>query len=249
MSALIYGLIAAFIVSLISLIGVITLPLKSEKFNKILIYLVSFAAGGLMGGAFFHLLPEVLKISGQTDLVFICVILGFCLFFVLEKYLRWHHCHNNQCQSHEHLGYLTLVGDTLHNALDGIIIISSFIVSTNLGMIVTLSIIFHEIPQELGDYGVFIYAGFSRKKALFLNYLSGAVAILGVVIGYFLINWLNFLNPILISVAAGGFIYVAAADFIPELHKQNTTKVSIYTFLVFLLALAFMLIIKLLGIE
>ena len=249
MSVLINSLLAAFLVSLISLIGVITLPIKARNFNKILIYLVSFAAGALMGSAFFHLLPEVLDLSSQPEMALIFVVIGFCLFFILEKYLRWHHCHNESCHSHQHLGYLTLVGDALHNVLDGIIIVSSFLVSPSLGIVVTISIILHEIPQELGDYGVFIYAGFSRKKALFLNFMSGAVALLGVLLGYFLLNALTSLNLILISVAAGGFIYVAAADFIPELHKENTTKTSIFIFLVFLLALIFMLAIKFLGIE
>jgi zinc and cadmium transporter len=163
--------------------------------------------------------------------------------------LRWHHCHNGECESHRHLGHLSLVGDFLHNMLDGVIIVSSFMVSTDLGIIVTLSIVFHEIPEEMGNYGVLLYAGFSRTRALFLNYMASVVSILGVLIGYFLITWISSLNLVLISLAAGGFIYVAAADFIPELHKENNTLASILVFCVFLLALGFMLTVKLLGIE
>jgi zinc and cadmium transporter len=249
MLPLIYALCAAFIVSLISLIGLITLPLKAKSLDKILIYLVSFAAGGLMGGAFFHLFPEVIELNENVTATFVYVALGFCLFFILEKYLRWHHCHNGECESHAHLGYLSLSGDFFHNMLDGVIIVSSFMISTDLGLVVTLSIMFHEIPQELGDYGVLLYSGFTKSKALLLNFLTGLSALLGVVLGYLLINWVASLNLILISIAAGGFIYVAAADFIPELHKENKTATSIITFMVFLLALIFMLTIKFLGVE
>lgn len=249
MSALISGIIAAFLVSLISLIGVFTLPFKRHHIDKLLIYMVSFAAGGLMGGAFFHLLPEVIKQSQDLTSTFIYVILGFCFFFVMEKFLRWHHCHDEKCESHRHLGELSLIGDFIHNMMDGLIIISSFMINTDLGIIVTLSIVFHEIPEELGNFGVLLYAGFGRSKAILFNFLTGIASIIGVIIGFYLINLISSINYALISLAAGGFIYVASADFIPELHKENKTATSILIFIVFLLALAFMLAVKMLGIE
>jgi len=153
MSPFLQSLIAAIVVSLISLVGVLVLPLE-KRFSKLLLFLVSFSAGGLLGGAFFHLLPEALEASGKN--VFIFALIGFTAFFILERVLRWRHCHEVDCENHKHLGYLNLIGDVFHNLLDGIIIVSAFSVNTSLGLTITLSIVLHEIPQEVGDFGVFV---------------------------------------------------------------------------------------------
>ena len=247
MTAFIYALIAAFIVSLLAFIGLTTLALKDKLLKKILIYLVSFSAGGLMGGAFFHLLPESIEEGLEPLIIFIYVLVGFCLFFLIERFLRWHHCHDKECTSPRHLGYINLIGDGVHNLTDGIIIITSFLVNPSLGMAVTLSIIFHEVPQELGDFGVLLYAGIKKKKALFLNYLVATFVILGVIIGYFLIHWIEGLTAFLVPAAAGGFIYIAATDLIPELQKVIKLKHSILSFFVFILALALMLGLKIVA--
>lgn len=237
---LVYALAGAFIVSLIAFLGLTTLALKEKLLNKILIYLVSFSAGGLMGGAFFHLMPEAIEESSEPINVFIYVLVGFGLFFLIERFLLWHHCHDRECKERQHLGYINLIGDAVHNTIDGIIIISSFLVSVELGIIVTLSIIFHEVPQELGDFGVLLYSGLKKAKALILNYFVAAFVIFGVIIGYFLINWIETLVIFLLPAAAGGFIYIAASDLIPELHKQTKTKQSIISFVIFVFALILM---------
>jgi len=241
MTALLYSILGAFLVSLLAFLGLITLALKEKTLNKILIYLVSFSAGGLMGGAFFHLLPESLDLSNEAILIFVYVMIGFIFFFLTEKILRWHHCHDGHCdEPQKHLGYLNLIGDSVHNFLDGIIIVSSFLVNTGLGIVVTFSIVFHEIPQELGDFGVLLYSGMKKSKAILFNFLTALFAILGVVIGYFLISWIGNLTAVLVPAAAGGFIYIAASDLVPELHKETKAKSSLISFFIFLLALVFM---------
>lgn len=247
MSALIYALLSALAVSLVAFIGVLTLAIKDKLLNKLLIYLVSFSAGGLMGGAFFHLLPESLDQAEEPLSLFAFVLVGFCLFFVIERFLRWHHCHDEACDSHAHLGHLNLIGDSVHNFLDGIIIVTTYVVNPGLGFVTTLTIIFHEIPQELGDFGVLLYAGFEKKKALFFNFVTALTAILGVLVGYFLLSLISGLTLFLVPVAAGGFIYIAATDLIPELQKVIKLKHSILTFLVFIAALGLMMILKIIG--
>lgn len=244
MSVLIYSLLSAFIVSLLALLGIVTLALQEKLLKKILIFLVSFSAGGLIGSAFFHLLPETLAVNDNTLLVFVYLMIGFLAFFLIEKILRWHHCHDEKCDSPMHIGYLNLFGDGMHNFIDGMIIVSAFTIDINLGLIVTLSIIFHELPQEIGDFGVLIYSGIKKSKAIFYNFIVALTSILGVLAGYFLINNLAGVNNFLIPAAAGGFIYIAASDLIPELHKETLTSKSILTFVTFVLALGLMLIFK-----
>lgn len=249
MNSLFYALLAALIISLFSLIGAASLGLSAKLLKKILLLLVSFSAGTLMGGAFFHLLPEALLYEADANKVFIYVLAGFCLFFLLERVLRWRHCHDGGCETHRHLGWLNLVGDGAHNLLDGLVLISAFSVSPALGLPVALSITFHEIPQELGDFGVLLYAGFKKTTALFYNFLSAFLAVAGVFIGYFLIDRVEGLSLFLLPFAAGGFIYIAASDLIPEIHQEKDASRSIFAFVVFLLALGLMLLLKLIGEE
>jgi zinc and cadmium transporter len=175
------------------------------------------------------------------------VIIGFCVFFILEKFLRWHHCHDKHCEDKAHLGYMNLIGDSLHNFLDGIIIVSTFMANPVLGVATTISIISHEIPQEMGDFGVLLYSGMKKTQALLYNYLVAAIAILGVIIGYFLINRISGLNTFLLPLAAGGFIYIAASDLIPELQEEINARRSVINFGIFILALVFMYVIKIIA--
>lgn len=248
MTNFIYALISAFVVSLLALLGITTLAIKEKLINKILLYLVSFSAGGLIGSAFFHLIPEGLESNDNVILVFVYVIIGFCLFFLLERFLRWHHCHDKKCDSPVHLGYLNLVGDAMHNLIDGIIIVSTYLVNPELGFVVTLSIIFHEIPQELGDFGLLLYSGMKKTKALLLNYAVATLTVFGVIIGYFLIRFSVDISIFLVPAAAGGFIYIAASDIIPELHKETKTKKAIFHFITFILALVLMLLLKIFAV-
>lgn len=247
MTALLYALISAFIVSLIGLAVFLALYLSDKILKNILIYLVSFSAGGLMGGAFFHLLPESLEQLDNPLLIFVAVIVGFCAFFIVEKFLRWHHCHNKDCHQHAHLGYLNLIGDAVHNLIDGIIIASTYVVSIPLGIVTTISIISHEIPQELGDFGVLLYSGMPKKKAMLYNFMVALIAVVGVFIGYFLSIYVQGITVFLIPAAAGGFIYIAASDLIPELQEEINARSSVKHFGVFILALVFMYLVKLIG--
>src|SRR3989338_5202922 len=173
-------LIATFLVSLVSLIGVFALAVNEKRLRQILFCLIGFSAGALIGGAFLHLVPEALE-KAKSEFVFYNLILGLVLFFLLEKYFYWRHCHNGVCDVHA-FTYLNLIGDGLHNFMDGMVIAASFITSFNLGIVTTLAVIFHEIPQELGDFGVLVYGGFSRRNALFCNFICALAAMLGAII-------------------------------------------------------------------
>ncbi|OGY41436.1 MAG: hypothetical protein A2Y82_00775 [Candidatus Buchananbacteria bacterium RBG_13_36_9] len=247
MTALFYAIIAGLIVSLIGLVIFLLLLWQEKISRKIVIYLVSFSAGALIGGAFFHLLPEAIEEKEKPLLIFVFVLVGFCFFFILEKFLRWHHCHDKECHNKTHLGYMNLTGDAIHNFIDGIIIVSAFMANIALGFVTTISIISHEIPQEMGDFGVLIYSGMKKSKIVMYNFMVALLAILGVIAGYFLINWISGLNNFLLPAAAGGFIYIAATDLIPELQREINAKSSFYNFIVFITALIFMFLIKLIG--
>jgi len=214
-----WALGASVLVSFISLIGIVSLLLKEDVLNSILILLVGFGAGGLIGGAFLHLLPEAVERTHDTFSVFLLVILGFVVFFMLEKFLHWRHCHKGNCVIHS-FTYLNLVGAGIHNFIDGLIIGSSFVVDIRIGMVATFAIILHEVPHELGDFGVLLYGGFSRMRALFFNFLSATTAIVGTLLGFYLSHLVEGFSLALLPFAAGGFIYIAACDLIPELHHQ-----------------------------
>ncbi len=221
------------VVSLISLIGILTLAIKENLLQKILFCLVGFSAGALLGGAFLHILPEALaRISSTT--VFSLLILGIIVFFMLERYLHWRHCHEgNACKIHA-FSYLSLFGGGLHNFFDGAMIAAAFLVSLRLGAVTTFAIILHEIPHELGGFAVLVHGGFSRKKALFFNFLSALTAILGALFGYFLNSCIQGFSDLILSFTAGGFIYIATSDLIPELHKENDLKRATAAFFAFL---------------
>jgi zinc and cadmium transporter len=210
-------LLATFIVSLISLIGIFFIGMKQDTLTKIIKYLVSFAVGGLLGGAFFHLLPESME-SGNPSL-FVYVLSGIMIFFLIEKFLHWRHCHKGHCDVHT-FTYLNLIGDGIHNFIDGMIIAASFVTDMRLGVITTLAVAAHEIPQEIGDFGILVYGGFSKFKALLFNLLSALTAMAGAVIAYFSFNQIVWLKGFLIPFTAGGFLYIALVDLIPELHKE-----------------------------
>ncbi len=244
MTNFIWAMTASIIVSLISLVGIFSLLLKDKLLEKLLDLLIGFSAGGLIGGAFLHLMPEALEESNPS-LVFNCVIVGFILFFILERYFHWRHCHKENCTVHT-FSYLNLIGDTIHNFSDGLVIGASFIVDVHFGIITALVIIFHEIPQEIGDFGVLVYGGFSKFKALYYNFISALTCILGTIIGYYISASLKSFSAYLLPLTAGGFIYIAACDLIPELHKQAGLKKATLSALAFILGVIFILIARLL---
>lgn len=248
MTGLLWSIGASIIVSLISLIGIFFLLVREKTLNSIIFVLVGFAAGGLLGGAFFHLLPKSIEKTSNPTLPFLYAILGFILFFILERYLYWRHCHKEgKCDVHI-VSYLNLIGDGIHNLIDGIIIGTSFQVSISFGLITTVAIILHEIPQEIGDFGVLIYGGFSKYKALFYNFISALTAIIGVFMGYFLTTRIESFSWILLPIAAGGFIYIAASDLVPELHKEPDLKKSTLSIITFILGIILMSILTMIHI-
>jgi len=239
---LVWILVSTFIVSAISLIGIVTFAIKDKILEKILFLLVGFSAGAMIGSAFLHLIPEGLE-EGNPQRVFFYVILGFTLFFLLEKYLYWRHCHDEICEIHP-FTYLNLIGDGFHNFLDGMVIAASFLVSIKLGLVTTVAVILHEIPQELGDFGVLIYGGFTKTKALFFNLLSALTAVVGAIVGFFISSTTANFSYFILPLTAGGFIYIASSDLIPELHKEKDTRKSISAFLCFILGIIFMWLAK-----
>jgi len=238
------SMIATIVISALSLVGVFTLFMKHKTISKITLYLVAFSTGALIGGAFLHLLPEAIE-SSDSFTPFIYLIIGISVFFILERFLKWHHCHkDSDCKVHT-FTYMSLIGDGLHNFIDGLIIVSAFSISKEAGIATAIAVAAHELPQELGDFGVLIHGGFSRTKALFWNFISSLTAIAGAVAGYLLISSFHNITSLLLPFAAGGFIYIAMSDLVPELHKEPKLSKSIYNFGLFALGILFMLFIKL----
>lgn len=224
----VYIILSVIIVSLISLIGILFIFLKKDKLNNLLIFLVSLAAGSLLGGAFLHLLPEVIEGTGFTFSISFLILGGIILFFVIEHVIHWRHCHIPTSKSHPHsLGIMNIIGDGAHNFIDGLIIAASYFVSIPAGIATTFAVILHEIPQEIGDFGVLIYAGYSKKKALFFNFLSALTAILGAIVGIIFAAKSTIFGYIVMPIAIGGFLYIAGSDLIPELHKDQGKQFSI----------------------
>jgi zinc and cadmium transporter len=235
-------LIACFFISTCVWVAVLFLFFKKEILSKITMFLVSLSAGALIGGAFLHLLPEASE-KMEPEKLFFVVLLAFVVFFLIEKLFHWRHCHKENCEIHT-LGYMNLIGDSLHNFIDGLVIASVFLVDFNLGIITTLAIALHEIPQEIGDFGVLIHAGFNKIKALVLNYVVASSVILGGIVGYFMSFYIENMVSYLLPIAAGGFIYIASSDLMPEIRKESNFKKSVISFCIFLLGIALMFAVK-----
>ncbi|MHA1409603.1 MAG: ZIP family metal transporter [Candidatus Odinarchaeia archaeon] len=226
-----YTLIAVLIVSVISLIGVFTLAVDKKRLKKIVQYFVSFAAGTLLGGAFIHLIPESFEtLPDSYLLVSFSIIAGIVMFFILEKIIQWRHCHIPTSEEHPHsFAYMNLVGDGVHNYIDGLIIAGAFLVNISLGVVTTIAVVLHEIPQEIGDFGVLIHGGFTIKRALLLNFATALIAVLGAISALLLSSFIAGLQVFLVPFAAGGFIYIGASDLIPELNRQTERKEISFT--------------------
>lgn len=230
----IYTLIAVFLISLTAFVGVFWLALKEEKLKKILAFLVAFSAGALLGDVFLHLLPELSETAGLSMKISAWILGGIFLFLILESFICWRHCHVPTDNHHTHpVGFTNLVGDGLHNFIDGMLIAGSFLVSVPLGIATSIAVLLHEIPQEIGDFGILLHAGFSKKKALWFNFLSALAATLGALLVFGLGSVDNFIN-IIIAITIGGFLYIACADLIPEIHKECHPRRSVLQLLAFL---------------
>jgi len=237
-----YSFASVLLVSLISLIGVFTLGIAVDKLRKILIYLISFSAGALFGDAFIHLLPEIIENGGFGFLSAIYILVGILIFFVLEKVIHWQHCHMPITKTHVHpFAYMNLVGDSLHNFIDGLIIAGSYLASIPVGIATTFAVLLHEIPQEIGDFGVLIHGGFKRGKAIMLNFLTALVAVIGTIVALVLANYVSNIQQIIVPLAIGGFLYIAGSDLIPELHKETKVWISIGQIISFIFGILIMM--------
>jgi len=239
MIELVLILLSTLLVSLISLVGIFFITMKEQAFKRILLLLVSFASGTMLGAAFLHLIPESLSTYSETS--FVAILVGILAFFLLEKSL-WRHCHERECPIHT-FAYLNLLGDSVHNFIDGVVIAASFVASITLGLTTTLAVIAHEIPQEIGDFGIIVYGGFSKAKALLYNFLTAIIAIFGATLMYLFSPFFPSL-AYLLAFAAGGFIYVATTDIIPELHKEQGLSKSVAQFVLLSFGMALMWILK-----
>lgn len=236
----IYSILSVVIISLISLVGIFSIPIKTEKLKKLLLYFVSFSAGALMGDVFVHLLPEVIE-SGFTIYSSIYILFGIVFSFVMEKLIQWRHCHLPITQNHQHrFVMMNLFGDAIHNFIDGLIIASSYLTNIPLGISTTIAIALHEIPQEVGDFGVLLHGGYSKKKAILFNFATALTAILGTVLVLITSGWFEQSTQFLNCFAIGTFIYIAGSDLIPELHKEGETSKSIKQVFSFILGIMIM---------
>lgn len=243
MSTLTWIIVGGVLMSAIAMVGSVTLLLKPETLNRLLLPLVAFAAGSLIGGAFFHMIPAALDGNDNSLGIGITVVAGFTTFFVLEQLLHWHHCHRAQSDCKQPLTYLILIGDALHNFIGGLAIAGTFLIDIRLGITSWLAAATHEIPQELGDFGVLVHGGWSRRRALLFNVLSGLTFLLGGLLAYGLsfrvdVSWL-------IPFAAGNFLYIGASDLVPEVNKHHDLKANSVHLLAFVLGLALLLSAKL----
>lgn len=219
-------LISVIIVSLISLVGISTLALQKELLNKILFYLVSFSVGALLGDVFIHIIPEIAEEGGAAAMG-IYILIGIIGFFILERFVLWHQSHAEHTEQVHSVVYLTIFGDALHNFLDGMAIAASFLVSPALGIATSIAVIFHEIPQEIGQFAILIHGGWSTKKALLYNFVSALTAILGAIVVLLLATNIEGITMPLLAISAASFIYIALSDLIPELHRESGAKKSV----------------------
>lgn len=218
----IYALASVLVVSSVSLISVFALSVREAFLRKYIFVFISLAVGALLGDSFIHLIPEALESDIGTTTASLLIIVGLILFFIMEKFLHWHHHGEDELESHIHpAGKLILFSDGIHNFIDGIILGVSFMVSIPVGLATTVAVILHEIPQEIGDFGVLLHSGYTKGRAIFLNFLSALCAVLGVLVSFILGQSGEAFILWILPLAAGGFIYVAVADLIPELHKTK----------------------------
>ncbi len=242
MSLLIWIIIFSLLGGLVSVLAAASILLLKESLRKrVMPHLISFAIGALLGAAFLGLLPHALEGAQREEFhdIMFTVLVGLLSFFMLEKLVLWRHCHSTTCEAHsgadEHdhdpqaqsASVLILVGDGLHNFVDGVLIAAAFMTDLHLGIVTALAVIAHEIPQELGDFVVLLQGGFSRKKALLYNVLSTMATVVGAVGAYFFLQGLERFLPYVLAVAAASFIYVAVADLIPGLHKRSQLAASL----------------------
>jgi len=239
MNPILMALLASILISLVSLLGLLFIKIRKNKLKGELVTLVGIATGALLGDAFLHLIPESTAIinSQKTGLM---IIIGILIFFSLEKILKWRHCHDVDCDQNNQLAWISILADSIHNLIDGLIIGSSFMISVPIGVSTSLAVLMHEIPQEIGDFAILIHGGFSVKKAGLFNLASALLSVVGVLI-IWIVKDISSIRGELMAITAGGFIYLAASDLIPELHRhENKIKQSLWQMISVLIGLGIM---------
>lgn len=223
-----YAFISVMLVSFTSVVVGLPLLMKKKISNGLLIFLLSMSVGVLLSVVFIDFLPEVYE-HGESLFASLYIILGFLVMFILEKLIHYHHskkCENDNC-GHSHaynVAPINLIGDGIHNFIDGLVIVASYSVNIGVGIATTISIIFHEVPQEIADFGVLLYSGLSKKKVLLFNALSALTSVVGMGLGFFLLSYYESINTFIIPFASGNFIYIAASNLVPQLHRHCKLK-------------------------
>lgn len=231
---LIYVVSAGGIISLIALLSAFVIASRHLSRGATMI-LVAIAAGTMLSTAWLHFLPEAVH-ELPVDLTFQLLLGSFVTFFILEKVLHWHHCHKPDCHEHS-FGVMNLLGDSLHNFIDGLIIAAAFMVDVNLGIITTIAVSLHEIPQEIGDLGVILLAGYSKKQAILLNFSVALTVVVGGLAGYLLGHNIHQFSIYLLPIAAGGFTYLAATDLVPQMHHTKSARKSLLLIFMFVMGI------------
>jgi zinc and cadmium transporter len=228
-------------------VGIAFLSISEERLKRIIFVMVSLAVGSLFGDAFIHLLPQSFEKFPAKVEASLWVLAGIFLFFILEKFLLWRHQHTLESSTPTHaVGYMNLLADAVHNLIDGMIIAASYLVSFPVGIATTIAVIFHEIPHELGNFFVLLYAGFTKTKALFFNFLTGLFAILGTLVALLVGSRVEHFSLLMLPLAAGGFIYIAGSDLVPELNKESDLFKSVIQMMAIALGVGLMLLLTLL---
>lgn len=241
-----YSIASVILVSLVSLIGIITIPVSENRLKKTVFLMVSLATGALFGDAFIHLLPEAFEKSASKVEVSLYTLAGIFAFFVLEKFLGWRHEHIVEKDSPSRLlGQMNLAADGLHNLIDGMLIGASYLVGLRVGIATTIAVVLHEMPHEMGNFGVLLHAGFGKKRALLFNFLSASLAVVGTVIALFIGAGIRNFSLVMLPLTAGGFIYIAGSDLVPELHKDREPLKSLLQFVTMSIGVGLMLLLLL----
>jgi zinc and cadmium transporter len=248
MSVWVYSMISVVIVSMLSLMGVFALILQRDRLQRITLFLVSFAVGGLLGDAFIHLIPESLAQPSSKLSASLYILTGMLGFFLLEKYVTWRHFHvHPEDRAVEPVVPMILLGDAVHNFIDGAVIGASYLVSIPLGVTTTLAVVLHELPHEIGDFGVLVHGGLSVKRALLLNFLTALTAIAGTVASLAVGPYIQGYTVAIVPITAGGFIYIAGSDLIPELQDEVSPWRSLLQLLCILCGVGIMVLLALIG--
>jgi len=233
---------SGLLMSAIALVGSLTLVLSERTLQLVLLPLVALAAGSLLGGAFFHMVPASVA-AGISDLtIYTLILAGFAVFFGLEQFLHWHHCKRAETDCKKPLTYLILIGDGLHNFLGGLAVASTFLIDIQLGVVTWFAAAAHEVPQELGDFGVLVHGGWEKREALFYNVMSALTFLVGGIIAYFASFRLDV--SFLVPFAAGNFLYIGASDLVPEIKEHCNLGANIVHFVAFCVGAGFMLWVK-----